>query len=223
MPRDTSIHASAAARTAKSLDELSEKGIRTRARLIVAARVVFERDGFLSSRISDIVKEAGAAYGTFYTYFPSKEAALLAVIEEQQRSVEEAARVALEAAPRTARGAVEASNRAYLEGYARHFRLMESWVEAAAVHQELDDLLEGLIEFNVERTERFLRTLLDRGEIFADIDPSYAAQALNAMIMQYSIRVFRHGPDAVDLDTATRTVTDIWCRGIGLVSEAPRG
>ena len=53
---------------------------RTREALIAAARRVFERDGFIDARITDIAEEAGAAHGTFYTYFDSKEAALRAVI-----------------------------------------------------------------------------------------------------------------------------------------------
>ena len=46
-----------------------------------AARRVFERDGFLDARITDITAEAGVAAGPFYTYFTGKEDAFAAVIE----------------------------------------------------------------------------------------------------------------------------------------------
>lgn len=209
-------------RPVKPVDQLSEKGRRTRDRLIDAARAVFERDGFIDSRVADIVKEAGAAYGTFYTYFPSKEAAFLAVIVTQQEAIKEAARHhAAEAERLDARGVVEASNRAYLEGYGKHWRLMEAWSVAAAVDAEIGGLLEDMIHFNIERTERSLLRLRQRGDISADIDPHYAARALNAMVMQFSIRIFRDNPDGVDIDTAVRTITDIWCQGIGLGEDAP--
>ncbi|WLP92936.1 TetR/AcrR family transcriptional regulator [Gordonia sp. NB41Y] len=198
------------------MDELSDKGRRTRARLTDAARRVFERDGFIESRIADIVKEAGAAYGTFYTYFPSKEAVFLAVIEAQQGEIEEAAKQAAAGRGHSARSAIEASNRAYLEGYGRNWRLMESWSEAASVDREIGSLLEELTLFNIERTERALIHLKERGDIAADIDPHYAARALNAMVTQFSIRIFRDNPVDVDVDVAVRTVTDLWCRGIGL-------
>ena len=65
--------------------QLSERGRRTRGALIGAARRVFERDGFIDAiRITDIAEEAGAAHGTFYTYFDSKEAALRAVILQSE-------------------------------------------------------------------------------------------------------------------------------------------
>ena len=51
----------------------SRKGERTRARLIDAAREVFERDGFLTARIADIASTAGLSQGSFYHYFESKE------------------------------------------------------------------------------------------------------------------------------------------------------
>ena len=52
------------------------------AALVAAARRVFERDGFLEARITDITAEAGVASGSFYTYFTPKEDAFAAVMEE---------------------------------------------------------------------------------------------------------------------------------------------
>ena len=43
---------------------------------------MFERDGFLDARITDIAATAGVATGSFYTYFTSKEDVFAAVIEE---------------------------------------------------------------------------------------------------------------------------------------------
>ena len=49
------------------------RGRQSRQQLIDAARIVFERDGFLRARIADICDEAGMSHGSFYTYFVSKE------------------------------------------------------------------------------------------------------------------------------------------------------
>src|SRR5271154_4098798 len=51
----------------------SRKGVETRARLVSAAKLVFESDGFLDARISDIAERAGLSHGSFYHYFESKE------------------------------------------------------------------------------------------------------------------------------------------------------
>ena len=49
------------------------KASETRARSGSAAKEVFESDGFLDARISDIAERAGLSHGSFYHYFESKE------------------------------------------------------------------------------------------------------------------------------------------------------
>ncbi len=56
-------------------------------RIILAATRVFARKGFFHSRISDIAKEAKVADGTIYIYFDNKDAILIALFEEQMKSV----------------------------------------------------------------------------------------------------------------------------------------
>lgn len=53
-----------------------------RAQLIVAARKVFTQHGYHAAGISDIIKSAGVARGTFYNYFESKRAIFQAILEE---------------------------------------------------------------------------------------------------------------------------------------------
>src|SRR5262245_3263180 len=55
---------------------------RNRRALVAAARRGFERDGFVTARITDIADEAGLAHGSFYSHFRSKEDALAAVLGE---------------------------------------------------------------------------------------------------------------------------------------------
>ena len=59
--------------TEKPAGPRSRKGVLTRARLVDAAKQIFEEDGFLDARISDISERAGLSHGSFYTYFESKE------------------------------------------------------------------------------------------------------------------------------------------------------
>ena len=54
--------------------ELKGRGRRTRASLIEAAAVVFASHGIHSTRVDDIVARADTSHGTFYRYFPSKDA-----------------------------------------------------------------------------------------------------------------------------------------------------
>lgn len=60
---------------------LSERGRRTRDRLVVAARAVFEERGFDATRMGDIALAAGVSHGTVYTWFPTKEDVLQGVVD----------------------------------------------------------------------------------------------------------------------------------------------
>ncbi len=58
------------------------RGRYQRERLLVAARQIFQRLGYSDTRVSDIVRKAGVAHGTFYTYFDSREDVLMAIATE---------------------------------------------------------------------------------------------------------------------------------------------
>ncbi len=51
-------------------------------RLLEAAFVLIERTGELEPRVGDIVREAGLSNQAFYRHFPSKQALLVAVLDE---------------------------------------------------------------------------------------------------------------------------------------------
>ena len=50
-----------------------------RAQLLKAARKVFRAKGYDGASVSEIVREAGVAQGTFYLYFPSKRDAAVSL------------------------------------------------------------------------------------------------------------------------------------------------
>ncbi len=53
-----------------------------RAELVAAAARLFAERGVAGTAVSDIVRAAGVAQGTFYLYFDSKDDAVLAVVEQ---------------------------------------------------------------------------------------------------------------------------------------------
>jgi len=58
-----------------------------RSDLVSAAATLFAKRGVANTAVSDIVKTAGVAQGTFYLYFDSKDDALLAVVERIGRAM----------------------------------------------------------------------------------------------------------------------------------------
>ncbi|PZR15344.1 MAG: TetR/AcrR family transcriptional regulator [Archangium gephyra] len=62
--------------------KLTVRGQRTRLELLEAAEQVFGERGFEHSSISEITRRAGVALGTFYVYFPHKQAIFTELVDE---------------------------------------------------------------------------------------------------------------------------------------------
>lgn len=60
----------------------------TKTKLVHAAMAVFKKQGLEKTKVSDIVKEAGVAQGTFYLYFPSKLAVMPAIAQDMVAKME---------------------------------------------------------------------------------------------------------------------------------------
>ena len=86
--------------SAPATDKLprTERGERTRRKLLDAAAAEFAENGFHAGSISAITRRAGAALGSFYTYFDSKDAIFRALVSDMSEAVRVAARGAIEPA-----------------------------------------------------------------------------------------------------------------------------
>src|SRR4029079_10532698 len=70
-----------------------------RSAILDAAREVFADLGYGAATVRDIVRRTDLATGTFYNYFPDKEAVFRALLEESAREAPELVRAARKEAP----------------------------------------------------------------------------------------------------------------------------
>ncbi|WP_370616175.1 TetR/AcrR family transcriptional regulator [Mumia sp. Pv 4-285] len=190
------------------------RGVRTRARLVSAARTVFERDGFLDARLADITTEAGTAAGSFYTYFASKEEIFAAVLEEvKEEMLHPQVREVTSGDDPVA--VIAAGNRAYLESYARNAALMRLLEQVAAIDDRFADVRWQRGRAFTERNARSIRHLQERGLADPDVDAGLAATALSMMVSRTAYNTYVLGDDR-DLDTLTDTLTRLWVNALGI-------
>lgn len=62
--------------------------------ILAAARAVFDEKGYESATVSDVVKRAGVAQGTFYLYFESKRDAVLELSRQPMEEISSRMRAA---------------------------------------------------------------------------------------------------------------------------------
>ncbi|HEY6574778.1 MAG TPA: TetR/AcrR family transcriptional regulator [Mycobacterium sp.] len=196
----------------------TERGLRTRAALIAAARKVFERMGYLDARLIDITRAAKCSAGTFYTYFSSKEEIFAAVLEVAQEDMLHPGmpHVATEDDPAAI---IEASNRAYLRAYKRNAKLMGLLEQVANVDPEFRELRTLRSNAFVRRNARSIAKLQANSQADPDLDPLLASRALSAMMSRFAFGHFVTREDRDDTPATTdedlvQIVTRLWVNAL---------
>ncbi|MGI5325159.1 TetR/AcrR family transcriptional regulator [Actinomadura nitritigenes] len=205
---------------------LTERGARTRERLIAAAREVFEERGFLDTRVAHIARHAKVAYGSFYTYFPSKEAVFLEVadrlFEDMTRhsftpgadSAPADAAATDSAAEPAAR--VRRANRAYYEAYRRNAKMMAIIEQVSTFNEEFQEMRRKHRAESVGRSARAIERWQRAGLVDPGIDPEMTARALAAMVDHSLYLWLVQGDDTSDTERLLDTLDALNVRALGL-------
>jgi AcrR family transcriptional regulator len=195
------------------------RGARTRAALVRAARTVFERDGYLNARLTDITAEAGLATGSFYTYFTNKEQVFAAVLAEvQEEMLHPHVREMTDSDDPVA--LIEAANRAYLLAYRRNAALMRLLEQVATIDDDVRELRRQRGLAFAERNAESIRDLQARGLADPELDPFLAASALSAMVGRIAYSTYVVG-EARELDDLVATLTRLWANALRIPPEGP--
>lgn len=200
-------------RTRRATGPLTSRGQVRKAALLVAARRVFERKGFLDSRVADIVAEAKVAHGTFYTYYASKEAVFRAVAQD---TVDDMLAV-LRAGdyPEDPHERVRVAMSRFVEAYRPNARIIALTAQAGTFSPELRAMRLALREAFVRRSARGIRRLQEEGIADPGLNPVLTAEVLGAMVDQTCYvwfnlaRTFAH-------DAVLEVLTTTWARAIAV-------
>lgn len=195
------------------------RGERTRLALVAAARQIFERDGFLDARISDMTAAAGVAHGTFYTHFKTKED----IFREVTRSLISISVGA--AAGATVHGGgpvahIDRANRRYLETYRRNARMMAVIEQCETFNGELQSIRRERMMSFVQRIEASIVELQNQGLADADLDPHYAAVALTGMVGRFAHIVYVLD-EPLEFDNVVWHATRLWANALKLSVDEP--
>jgi len=201
-------------------EPLTARGQRTREALLEAARTVFERDGFLDARVTDIAEGAKVAHGTFYTYFDSKEAVFREVVTRAGDDMMRGAQPPADIHDHGVIARITEANRAFLDSYRANARIISLVEQVATFDEEMRELRRSSREHFVRRVERQIRKLRADGGVDVVVEPRYAAEALCSMVERFAY-VWMVLGEEYEYDTALRTLNLLWCRSLGLDDPTP--
>jgi AcrR family transcriptional regulator len=179
-----------------------------RAAILEAAREVFAELGYDAAGVRDVIRRTDLASGTFYNYFPDKEAVFRAVIDDSAQEVRIRLR-AVRANARTLKQFVGDAYRAWFEFLVSDrmmFQLLQR--NAGPIRALFGDPILGA---GVDELLQDLRAAIDRGDI-PSLDADYMAGAMAGVALELGIRMAERTPP--DVDGAVRFATDLFLGGI---------
>jgi AcrR family transcriptional regulator len=179
-----------------------------RAAILEAARAVFADLGYGAASVRDIVRGTDLATGTFYNYFPDKEAVFRALLEE---SVSEAR--ALARAARRAAGSLEEF---VADAYGAYFAFLASDPglfqlvrrNAGTVSMQFAEPAFGLSRAELEED---LRNGIRAG-VVPDHDVGFMAAAMVGAAFEVGVSMVERDPP--DVEGATRFATELFLGGL---------
>jgi AcrR family transcriptional regulator len=196
----------------------STKGERTRARLLDAAKEIFEEHGFLSARISDIAERAELSHGSFYHYFDSKEQ----VFREVATAVDERLGAPLgevvlaPSSKLSPRERLREALRMHFENYQAEARIIGLIEQVSRYDEHIDELMRTRHRVYSEQVAESIRQLQRRNLADKTLDPVIAAAAIDAMTGRFTeLWLVQKALDAT-MDEAVEQMTTMLVNVLGL-------
>lgn len=172
---------------------ITDRGAARRRELLLAARRVFERKGFMETRVTDIVKEAAVSHGTFYTYFDTKEAVFT---EVSHQVIEEMLADMTTSIPTSGLDTrVHDSVERFIHAYRPHAIMIGLMEQVAMYSPAMRTLRLEVRDTFVQRTRRGIERMKAEGLTAADLDVEYTAESLGAMLEYTCYLWFSLGKD----------------------------
>ncbi|HZU80526.1 MAG TPA: TetR/AcrR family transcriptional regulator [Acidimicrobiales bacterium] len=199
----------------------SQKGARTRVRLLEAAKEIFEEDGFLEARISDIAERAGLSHGSFYHYFDSKEEIFREVAEsvEEQLSAPMAGVILDPESHASPPERIREALRRHLESYRREARIIGVIEQMSRYDKQVNDIRTARHEHYSKQVADSIRALQEHGLADPELDPKIAAAALGAMTNRFPEMWLVQGAITCSFDKAVDQLTKMFVNALGLDEE----
>jgi AcrR family transcriptional regulator len=212
--------------SAKPNPPRSPKGLRTRARLLEAAKEVFEEVGFLEARISDIAERAGLSHGSFYHYFESKEEVFreVATAVDEQLSAPMQSVILDPGSHATPQARIQEALRRHLESYRKEARIMGVIEQVSRYDPHVNAVrVDRHREYSKEVADS-IRQLQQHGLADPSLDPTIASAALGGMINRFPEMWLVQGFVNSSFGKGVDQLTRVFINALGLNSrdEQPR-
>lgn len=182
----------------------SRKGAQTRARLVEAAKAVFETDGFLEARITDIAEGAGVSHGSFYHYFDSKEQVFREVADalDDRMNAPLSDVILVASSHASPRERIREGNRQFMLSYQRDARLISEVEQVSRYDEQLKAERRTHLQAYGKQLASTIIEMQAVGLVDRGLDPILTSHAIGAMVTRFADLWLTQGIVECTLDQA---------------------
>jgi AcrR family transcriptional regulator len=185
----------------------------TRDALLGAARDVLRKGGYANATVAGIAKKARRAHGTFYLYFPNKEAVYAVLLDEMWEDLKAQGRAIWQADEPVL--SLIATIRRFIVAYEENLDLWELAEDMSATNPRFRQLRTEHHRLLARKIRRGIESSVDPAHI-EGLDLDVLANILAGML-EAACRVnFREGPRQ-DVDVLTDHIATVWGRALGYI------
>lgn len=196
------------------MDKRHLRTVRTREKLLVAAREVFLENDFQTTTISQIIKRAGVGYGTAYVHFEGKDELLIVLMEDVMDRFHQVAEQPFE--PGTAEEAkkqIEQQATTFLQLAEQEREMLRVVEQAIGISYVIRMKWKQIRERFIERISRDIRYAQRSGLARPDLNPALVARGWFFANEMYLFEVVREETTA-SIEEIAKTLTDVYTTGL---------
>lgn len=200
----------------------SRKGAQTRARLLAAAKEIFEEHGFLEARISDIAERAGLSHGSFYHYFDSKEEIFreVAAAVEDQLSAPLGSVILDPSSDATPQERIREAMRLHLESYRKEAKIMGVIEQVSRYDEHVRTARNEHTAKYRQQVAESIRRMQRHGLVDPELDPEIASAVLGSMTIRFPELWLVEGGVKCSFDEGVEQLTRVFINGLGVKADA---
>ncbi|MGY1988186.1 TetR/AcrR family transcriptional regulator [Blastococcus sp. SYSU DS0669] len=181
--------------------------------LVTAERLLAERP-LAAISVDDLARGAGISRPTFYFYFSSKDAVLLALLDRVVAETETAMRQVFDTPATGARDGWARAIGAYYDTFGAHRALTVAWAQARSTNEEVRALWSAVVERWVQRSAAAIDAERARGAAPPGLAARDLAIALTSMNERVLYGTFSGDGPAVAEEDVVDVLLGIWLAAV---------
>ncbi|MGJ7911884.1 TetR/AcrR family transcriptional regulator [Neobacillus sp. LXY-1] len=198
------------------IDKRHLRSLKTRQKLLEAAREVFLKDGFQKATITQMIKKANIGYGTAYVHFEGKEDILIVLMEDVMEKFYEIAEISFfPTSKEEAEQIIKEQATAFLKMAEMERNMMQVFEQAIGISTAIADKWKTIREKFIQIISKDIAYAQHKGLARSELKHELVARGWFFMNEMYLWEIVRNERQD-SIEEIAETITSVYTKGLYL-------